>query len=194
MRAHWIILGLAVGLSSAVWADSADKPEPKEAPTFTLSTAKVKADPRFTIEAYMHKWPHIDLAEATRLNSMKGVVFCDGRSLREWEAGHIPGAVSLPLGDFDNSYDKVKKRLKKASILVSYCHGEGCRLSDALAQRLTDKGFKDIAVFWGGYPAWMGAHLPLLDKDEKPLPTPVPTSTPEPPSPHPAVAPAPAQP
>ena len=192
MRAHWIAVGLALSLGTGLSAESA--PAPEAAPTFTLSQAQVTPDAKFVLPDYRWKWPHISLEEAQRLQKKKSVVFCDGRSLREWEDGHIPGAVSLPLGDFDNAYAKVKSRLKKASILVSYCHGEGCRLSDALAQRLSDKGFKDVAVFWGGYPDWTAAHMPLMDKDEKPLPTPAPTATPLPPSPNPTLVPAPSHP
>ena len=145
-----------------------------------LSKPPVTPDPRFREEAWAKKFPHISLETAQALQKRKNVVFVDGRAKVEWDLSHIPGAVILPVGEFDKYYADNKKKLMKAKILVSYCHGEGCRLSDMLAQKLYDKGFKNIAVFWGGFPAWEGAKLPLVDKKGKTFktPTPVPTQTP----------------
>jgi len=53
-------------------------------------------------------------------NGRKDVVFVNGR------------AISLSLSEFDKFYAAEIKRLKHARIIVSYCHGEGCRLSDSL--------------------------------------------------------------
>lgn len=141
-----------------------------------LSTPAVTPDPRFVNKEYAGKWPHISLEESQRLHAMKDVVFVDGRALQEWKDGHIPGAVALPIGEFDKRYDSHKKKLKRARILVSYCHGEGCRLSDMLAQKLVDKGHRNVAVFWGGFPAWDGAKLPLVNEKGEPIvrPTAVP--------------------
>jgi rhodanese-related sulfurtransferase len=146
-----------------------------------LSTPAVTPDARFAVPGY-GKWPHISLEEAQRLHKRSDVLFVDGRAMVEWEQSHIPGAVALPIGEFDKNYDKYKRKIKHAKILVSYCHGEGCRLSDMLAQKLVDKGHHNVAVFWGGFPAWDGAQLPLVDKKGKtiPRPTPVPAATADP--------------
>ena len=160
----------------------ADGPAPLSpgavAPTATavpapLSNPGVIKDPRFTVTDYAWKWPHVSLEEAQRLHKRKDVLFVDGRAMIEWEQSHIPGAVPLPIGEFDKNYDKYKKKIKAAKILVSYCHGEGCRLSDMLAQKLVDKGHKNVAVFWGGFPAWDGAKGVLVDKNGKLISRPV---------------------
>jgi len=144
-----------------------------------LSTPAVTPDARFTVPDYSWKWPHISLEEAQRLHKRKDVLFVDGRAMVEWEQSHIPGAVALPIGEFDKNYDAHKKQIKAAKILVSYCHGEGCRLSDMLAQKLVDKGHHNVAVFWGGFPAWDGAKGDLQDKKGKLIarPTAVPVDT-----------------
>lgn len=159
-------------------------PQPTATPNLTpVSNPPVTPDPRFKDPNYLGKWPHIDLAEAQRLMKKKGVVFADGRSQSEWDQSHIPGALPLPLNDFGKGYTAAEPKLKKAKIILAYCHGEGCHLSDSLAQNLVDKGFKNVAVFWGGFPAWTAAHLPLEDKygrtlPQTPVPTPVPTTAP----------------
>ena len=139
---------------------------PTVVPTL-LSTPAVTPDPRFSAGDYASKWPHISLDEAKRLQARKDVVFVDGRARVEWEQSHIPGAIALPLGEFDKAYAADAKRLKKAKIIISYCHGEGCRLSDMLAQKLVNMGHHNVAVFWGGFPAWNSAALPLQDKNGK---------------------------
>jgi rhodanese-related sulfurtransferase len=131
------------------------------ATSFTMSHADVTPDPSYSQAEYEFKWPHIGLDEAKRLQAMPGVVFVDGRTYSEWEAGHIPGALSLPGGEFDKRYNMQKAKLRKAKILVSYCHGVNCGLADYLAQLLAEKGHRNIAVFWGGFPAWQQAKLPL---------------------------------
>jgi rhodanese-related sulfurtransferase len=158
-------------------ADQAQAPAPTPTPNLTpLSDPPVTPDPRFTDVNYLYKWPHIDLAETQRLMKKKGTVLADGRSMLEWEQSHLPGAVPLPLGDFDKNYGANEEKLKKAKIIIAYCHGEGCHLSDALCQNLVNKGFSNVAVFWGGYPAWSTARLPMQDKFGRPYvyPTPVP--------------------
>lgn len=149
-------------------------PAPTPIPTFASNPA-VTPDPSFTDLSYAAKWPHITLEEAKRLHALKGTVFVDGRSQLEWDQSHIAGALAMPLGDFDNAFKKNESALRKAKILVAYCHGKGCHLSDGLAQHLVDKGFKNVAVFWGGFPEWSDNHQPLVDKAGKKIaqPTPV---------------------
>ena len=196
MKRSALCLIALLGLSPLAQADPSVPLSPGAVlPTATpvpkpLSTPDVTPDPRFNVPDYAWKWPHISLEEAERLHKRKDVLFVDGRAMVEWQESHIPGAVALPIGEFDKNYDAHKKKILAAKILVSYCHGEGCRLSDMLAQKLVDKGHKNVAVFWGGFPAWDGAKLPLDDKNGKPIerPTPGPAvatpSAPQPVAPH----------
>ena len=137
---------------------------------YTLSRAEVTPDPRYATSNFSALWPHISLEEAKRLLAQPGVVFVDGRSYAEWESSHIPGSIPLPGGEFDKRYAMHKSKLRKAKVIVSYCHGEHCGLADYLAQLLSDKGHRNLAVFWGGFPAWEKAKLPLEgnNKSQKP--------------------------
>lgn len=157
-------------------------PSPTATPVthFKDSKAPVTPDPSFQVEGYAERWPHVSLKEAKRLHKMKDVVFVDGRNFSEWQASHIPGAISLPVGEFDKRYDANRKALKKARIIVAYCHGENCRLADHLAQQLVGKGHSNVAVFTGGFPAWSNNGLPLQNEKGKLLPTPTFQATPKP--------------
>lgn len=140
------------------------------------SNPPVTPDPSFGDPGYASKWPHITVEEAQRLQGIKGTVFADGRSRMEWEQSHIKGALALPLGEFDQAFAKEEKNLRRARIIVAYCHGKGCHLADGLAQRLLDKGLKNVAVFWGGYPEWHDKRLPLVDKNGKKVAEPSPAA------------------
>ena len=164
---------LAALLCAPLWTAPAvaDSVPSTPAPSLTpLSYPKVTPDASFTDPTYLHKWPHITLAETRRLMKKRGTVLVDGRSMTEWEQSHLPGALPLPLGEFDKNYDRYKSKLRHAKVIIAYCHGKGCHLSDALCQRLVDKGYTNVAVFWGGFPEWTQNHLPLVDKYGQPVP------------------------
>jgi rhodanese-related sulfurtransferase len=153
----------ALILASALLSACASKPHFKD------SQAQVTPDPSFKVAGWADRWPHIDLKEAQRLHGLGEAVFADGRNHDEWVSSHIPGALSLPVGEFDARYLDAAPKLKKASVIVAYCHGENCRLADHLAQKLVVKGHKNVAVFAGGFPGWSGAGLPLEDEKGQPV-------------------------
>ncbi len=66
------------------------------------------------------------------------VTLLDVRPSEEYEAGHIPGALSLPLAD-------LKKRLgtlPKGGVIVAYCRGPYCVLAMEAVGLLSAKGFR----------------------------------------------------
>lgn len=127
----------------------------------------VETDRSFTPDATFAAWPHVNLKEAQRLQGMHGVVFADARSKVEWDQGHIPGALPVPLGEFDASYKKYEKKFKKARYIVVYCHGPGCHLSDMACKNFHDKGYTNVVNFYQGWPGWSDAKLPTEDREGK---------------------------
>lgn len=86
------------------------------------------------------------------LGLKKGMVLLDVRSNKEYENGHIPGAVHVPLSDIG---DKIKK-LKKDKDLVVYCR-TGNQSIWAI-KRLMGMGYKNLYNLKGGYNAWKRSH------------------------------------
>ncbi len=78
----------------------------------------------------------------------KGMMVLDIRTDKEYEKGHIPGAVHVPLADIG---DRVKK-LKKDKELVVYC--ENGNRSIWAIKRLMGMGYKNLYNLKGGYNAW----------------------------------------
>lgn len=90
------------------------------------------------------------------------VLLLDVRPAAEYEAGHFPGAVSVPA-------DELKARLKslpKDKEVIAYCRGPYCLLSHGVVERLREKGFR--AKRWlQGVPDWITGGVRL---EHTPLP------------------------
>ena len=86
------------------------------------------------------------------LEEKKGMMILDVRSDKEYEQGHIPGAVHVQLADIG---DKIKK-LKKDKELVVYCRSGN--QSIWAIKRLMGMGYKNLYNLKGGYSAWQRTH------------------------------------
>ena len=78
----------------------------------------------------------------------------DVRHSDDFALGHLPGAVSYPLDEFDNQIQKILLGIKRAEPLLIYCSGPECNMSHIFAERLTHLKYTDIKIFSGGYRAW----------------------------------------
>jgi rhodanese-related sulfurtransferase len=187
----WLLLSfvLLAGMSQAQTTTTPAPAHPMPTsvpPTPTVAVtpytvAGVTPDVTWVPEGQYRYWPHIDLYEVERLHTKKsGVLFVDARSQVEFESGHIPRAISVPLGDFDQYFKKYAREIRRAKVIVVYCHGGGCHLSEKTCEKFYQKGFRNVVNFYNGWPAWQQANLPVQDKSGKvtypPVPTPVPHS------------------
>lgn len=86
-----------------------------------------------------------------------GWVVVDVRESVEWEAGRIPGALHIPLGDLPSRLDDLPEQ-----DLLMVCRS-GNR-SDRAARWLAVNGF-DAVNLAGGLLAWATAGLPLTADD-----------------------------
>lgn len=84
----------------------------------------------------------------------------DVRGATEWDAGHIPNARHLFLGDLAETSDDLPRDLP----IALHCQG-GTRASIA-ASMLQAKGFTNVATLKGGMDAWNAAHLPVERSDD----------------------------
>ena len=85
----------------------------------------------------------------------------DVRGASEWDAGHIPDARHLFLGDLAATSDELPRDLP----IVLHCQG-GTRASIA-ASMLQAKGFTNVTTMKGGMDAWKAAHLPVEGSKSK---------------------------
>lgn len=101
-----------------------------------------------------------DVFSAKRIYDSGKTVFVDARAAEIFEEGRIKGAVSLPVGDFDEHIGRFKQAYPVSAYIVTYCSGRECNDSHKLAQLLFLEGYANITVFIDGYPAWEKSGFP----------------------------------
>jgi rhodanese-related sulfurtransferase len=83
----------------------------------------------------------------------KGVMIIDSRpAARQYDPGHIPGAVNIPDSQFDKQTAKLPE--DKATLLLFYCGGLECMLSHSSAFKAEKLGYTNIKVYPAGSPEW----------------------------------------
>lgn len=85
-----------------------------------------------------------------------GVVVWDVRPRAEFEAGHVPGAVSVPPGQIDQRVC----HLPADAEVVAYCRGPYCVFADD-AVRLVEGSGGRAHRLEDGFPEWRRSGLPI---------------------------------
>jgi rhodanese-related sulfurtransferase len=84
------------------------------------------------------------------------VVVLDTRPAGEYEAGHIAGAISVPIAD-------LRRRLRglpRDKQYVAYCRGPYCVYADQAVEILQSKGRRATRLS-EGFPEWRSAGFPV---------------------------------
>lgn len=84
------------------------------------------------------------------------VTVVDVRPREEFLAGHLPGAVNIPLSRLESQLSS----LPKSREIVAYCRGPYCVLAFEAVARLRKKGWKARRLA-DGYPEWRLRGLPV---------------------------------
>lgn len=90
-----------------------------------------------------------------RIRSGKALVL-DVRPRREYEAGHIPGALSVPISELR----AILAELPRDRQIVAYCRGPYCVMSIDAVRILRAGGF-DATRLEDGVPDWRARGLPV---------------------------------
>jgi rhodanese-related sulfurtransferase/DNA-binding transcriptional ArsR family regulator len=84
------------------------------------------------------------------------VTVIDVRPAAEYEAGHVKGARSLPIGELTRRLEA----LPPDADVVAYCRGPYCVYADDAVRFLRQEGF-DARRLEDGFPEWKRAGLPV---------------------------------
>lgn len=110
------------------------------------------ADIDVLIDAYLGARDQIEEVTidelADRLDRGRAVVI-DVRPTLEYDAGHIPGARSIPIDELDDALDA----LPRSREIIAYCRGPYCVYADDAVRLLRDRGFTARRLD-NGYPEW----------------------------------------
>jgi rhodanese-related sulfurtransferase len=98
----------------------------------------------------------VDAATLLRRLGEGDIVVLDVRPHDEFEAGHIPGARSIPIDELEIRLQEIPRDRE----IVAYCRGPYCVFSDDAVALLRDHGH-DARRLAMGLPDWRAAGLPI---------------------------------
>jgi rhodanese-related sulfurtransferase/DNA-binding transcriptional ArsR family regulator len=117
--------------------------------------AEVEQVARDYFEARDHLEP-VSSADLMRRLDDPGTLVIDVRPAEEFAAGHIPGALSVPLGELKGRITQ----LPPATEIVAYCRGPYCVLAPEAIEILHRAGLRARRLE-DGFPEWRLAGLPV---------------------------------
>lgn len=96
----------------------------------------------------------------------KEVWVIDSRPTAKYVAGHIPGAIGLPLDVLKRDPAAIAKlAIPKSGKVVFYCAGRECTLSVDSAEIFRGLGYAEASVYRNGVPGWNQKMQPLLAEE-----------------------------
>lgn len=96
----------------------------------------------------IRQWMSVDVKD--RLRTGKPLQIIDVREPHEYNAGHIPGAKHIPLGQLQSRYKEIDQNLE--TVVVCYSGGR----SSVACNFLNSVGFNNHFNLMGGMSAWDG--------------------------------------
>jgi rhodanese-related sulfurtransferase/DNA-binding transcriptional ArsR family regulator len=112
-----------------------------------------------TLDAYRkrrHEFEKVSADELRRRMSENKVALLDVRPQVEYQASHLPGAISIPLDELERRLNE----LPRGKTIVAYCRGPYCVFADEALGLLTTRGWK-VARLEEGVAEWQLAGRAL---------------------------------
>lgn len=79
----------------------------------------------------------------------------DVRRREDYERGHVPGAINLPKGTWENP-----SGLSNDKTNIVYCYSQQCHLAASAAFEFSKKGYPAVELE-GGFKTWREYQLPV---------------------------------
>ena len=91
------------------------------------------------------------------IDSRQPVVVIDLRKPQEFKAGHLPGAISVPLTELDCRFDEIPT----TPMVVLYCQ---CSVEEAATAYafLETRGYLNHVVLKEGHEGWLRRRYPIV--------------------------------
>ena len=102
----------------------------------------------------------VDAAGAADLLAARSAVLVDVRQPAEWTAGHIDGALHIPLSQLTRRLDQ----LPRGKTIIAVCR-TGHR--SGIAARTLARAGHDVLNLKGGINAWARTGLPLVKPNKR---------------------------
>ena len=117
----------------------------------TMNSKQISVDSKEVKNEKKAEYKKITSDEAKNIMLTEKPIVVDVRSLEEYNEGHIPNAISVPLETIENEAETKLKN--KDDLILVYCRSG--RRSREAALRLIEKGYTNVIDF-GGIQDWNG--------------------------------------
>jgi rhodanese-related sulfurtransferase len=117
----------------------------------TQSRKAAVAKPAATVETAVERTP---LADFEALQARGTVLVVDVRNEESFRAGHIPGAINVPIDEVGRRTTEIISRAGALAI-VTYCSCVNEHTSAIAAEMFNKAGACRASALAGGYPAWV---------------------------------------
>ena len=145
-------------------------PKEKEAPPTELPQPTAKAPDAPKDAAPASEFLMIDIAAAQEEYRNESL-FIDARRTKEYELGHITGALTASAWEADllEKITKIREEYPAEAPIVVYCgSSKECEDSKIVSRQLKEVGFLNILVYQGGFPEWSKEKPDLVTKGLEP--------------------------
>lgn len=110
--------------------------------------------------------------EVKPLLAVSNIVLVDVRPKGAYDAGHIPGAISLPEASTPDEFDAFVKQYPTNTPLICYCSSTSCSVSFRVAKKMMQQyNYSSVKYMTGGYLEYQ--------KEELAPPQPAPQASPK---------------
>ena len=110
-RSVWSLIMIGIGLALVVGAVLWSQSSPPQRATLTAPPLE------HSVEETFPEIPRVSLAKAKTALDAKSTVFVDVRDASSYAAGHIPGALSIPLARLQERLGE----LNRSAWIITYC-------------------------------------------------------------------------
>ncbi|HTR43628.1 MAG TPA: rhodanese-like domain-containing protein [Pseudomonadales bacterium] len=93
--------------------------------------------------------------ELSHMLESHSVNVIDVRAAEDFEKGHVPGAINMPKGSWEDPHG-----LSREKINVVYCYSQQCHLAANACAMFAAKWFP-VMELEGGFAAWKGHELEI---------------------------------
>lgn len=98
----------------------------------------------------------VSFGEFDEMTRSGHVILVDVRPPSEFAAGHVDGAVNIPVADLAHRISE----LPEGSDIVAYCRGPYCVMASTAVAQLRESGRRAVRLE-GGFPDWRDAGRPV---------------------------------
>ena len=98
--------------------------------------------------------PRVSIPTAAQRIAAGSAVFVDARYAADYGAGHLPGAINVPVTASRESVRLYMQSVRQNVPVIVYCQSKSCPFAKAVATSLLQEGFTSVQLLDGGWEEW----------------------------------------